>query len=89
MMGALGYLFHAAVIFTSLTFPVQIRRVLTLLLLVWHVPEAILIAAFGMGIPQDTRPAGIAIHSGFALLALLSWYLAREPRPAIGREATG
>ena len=44
----------------SLTFPVQVRRVLTLLLLVWHVPEAILIATQGMGISprhwRDGRP---------------------------------
>ncbi len=84
MMGALGYLFHSAVIFTSLTFPARVRRVLTLLLLVWHVPEALLIATLGMGIPASEQPVGIAIHSGFALLALLSWYLARGEEDHLG-----
>lgn len=77
MMGMLGYLFHSAVIFASLTFEVQVRRVLTLLLLCWHVPEAILIVSFGMGIPEDGQFVGVAIHAGFSALALLSWYLAK------------
>jgi len=51
---------------------------LTLLLLVWHVPETLLIAAFGMGTPDENQFSGIAIHSGFSLLALLSWYLAKD-----------
>ena len=82
MMGMLGYLFHSAVIFMSLTFPVQVRRVLTLLLLVWHVPEAILIATQGMGIPEDGQVVGIAIHAGFSVLALLSLYLAKDQADA-------
>ena len=83
MMGMLGYLFHSAVIFVSLTFPVQVRKVLTLLLLIWHVPETILIATQGMGIPEDGRFVGMAIHAGFSVLALLSWYLAKdEPHAA-------
>lgn len=77
MMGMMGYLFHAVVIFASLTFPLQVRRVLTLLILVWHVPEAILIAAFGMGVPEDTQISGVAIHTSYCILALLSWYLAK------------
>ena len=62
----------------------DVRRTLTLLL-VWHVPETLLIATFGMGIPADQQPVGIAIHAGFSILALVSWYLAREapaPLPA-------
>lgn len=77
MMGMMGYLFHSAVIFTSLTFPVQVRRVLTLLLLCWHVPETILIATLGMGIPADEQSVGVGIHTGFSVLALVSWYLAK------------
>ena len=69
--------FHSAVIFASLTFPVQVRRVLTLLLLCWHVPEAIRIASLGMGIPEDGQLVGVAIHAGFSALALLSWYFAK------------
>ncbi len=78
MMGMMGYLFHSAVIFTSLTFSVQVRRVLTLLLLCWHVPETILIMTLGMGIPEDGQMVGVVIHAGFSALALLSWYLAKE-----------
>jgi hypothetical protein len=81
MMGTMGYLFHSAVIFTALTFPLRQRRTLTLLLLVWHVPEAILIATMGMGIPAEQQLAGILFQSGFAALALLSWYLAKEETP--------
>lgn len=78
MMGMMGYLFHSAVIFTSLRFSVEVRKTLTLLLLVWHVPETILIATFGMGIPETEQPMGIAIHASYSILALLSWYLAKE-----------
>jgi len=78
LMGMMGYLFHSTVIFASLTFPVDVRRNLTLLLLVWHVPETLLIATFGMGIPQEDQLSGIVIHSSFSLLALLSWYLAKD-----------
>jgi len=78
LMGMMGYLFHSTVIFASLTFPVDVRRKLTLLLLVWHVPETLLIATFGMGIPQEDQLSGIVIHSSFSLLALLSWYLAKD-----------
>ena len=78
LMGMMGYLFHSAVIFASLTFPVDIRRKLTLLLLVWHVPETLLIATLGMGIPEENQLSGIAIHTTFSLLALLSWYLAKD-----------
>ena len=91
MMGMFGYLFHSAVIFTALTFPVPVRRVLTLLLLLWHVPEALLIATLGMGIPPDGRVVGVAIHAGFAAFALLSWYLAGRPisaKPALSTPAT-
>ena len=80
LMGMMGYLFHAAIIFMSITFPVEIRRKITLLLLLWHIPETILIATFGMGIPEDVQPSGIAIHAGFSGLALLSWYLSRESK---------
>ena len=76
MMGMMGYLFHAAVILLALTLPAEIRKKLTLLLLVWHIPEATLIAMFGMGVPD--RVVGVAIHGGFAALALLSWYLAKD-----------
>jgi hypothetical protein len=78
MMGMLGYLFHSAVIFTSLGFPIQVRRVLTLLILLWYVPEAILIATLGMGIPADGQFVGVTIHASFSALALLSWYLAKD-----------
>ena len=78
MMGMLGSLFHSAVIFASLTFRVQERRVLTLLLLVWHIPEAILIATKGMGIPEEQRLVGVITHAGMGALALLSWHLAKE-----------
>ncbi len=78
MMGMLGSLFHSTVLFASLKFRVQERRLLTLLLLVWHVPEAILIATLGMGIPEDQQLFGIIIHAVLSLLALLSWYLAKE-----------
>jgi len=86
MMGMMGYVFHAAVIFIALTFPVQIRRALTLLLLVWHVPETTLIAGFGMGVPDDQRIVGIAIHAGFSVLALLSWYLAKDESAAVSEQ---
>lgn len=78
LMGMMGYLFHALVIFMSLTFPAGIRRKLTLLILAWHIPETILIAIFGMGIPEDTQLSGIVIHSTFSGLALLSWYLDKK-----------
>jgi len=83
LMGMMGYLFHSSVIFVSLTFPVDIRRKLTLLLLIWHIPETLLIAIFGMGIPEESQLSGIAIHSGISLLALLSWYLAKAD---VGKE---
>lgn len=83
LMGMMGYLFHSTVIFTSITFPVQVRRIITLLLLVWHIPETLLIAMFGMGIPEDVQPVGVAIHASFSLLALLSWYLARNEQESI------
>ena len=78
MMGMLGSLFHSTVLFASLKFRLQERKLITLLLLLWHLPEAILIATLGMGIPVDQRPFGIATHLVLALLALLSWYLAKE-----------
>jgi hypothetical protein len=37
------------------------------------------ISTLGMGIPEDGRFVGIAIHIGFSALALLSWYLAKGP----------
>ena len=77
MMGMMGYIFHSAVIFTMLRFSVQVRRILTLLLLIWHVPEALLIASFGMGVP-DGRLVGVLFHGLFTLLALLSWYLEKD-----------
>lgn len=77
MMGMMGYIFHSAVILLMLSFAVQVRRSLTLLLLIWHIPEAILIAGFGMGVPEG-RMIGVLFHSAFSLLALLSWYLERD-----------
>ncbi len=88
MMGMMGYLFHSAVIFAALSFPLRQRRALTLLLLVWHVPEAILIATMGMGIPAEQQIYGVLFQSGFAALALLSWYLAKEDAPASAPQAT-
>jgi len=78
MMGMLGYFFHSAVIATSLRFPVDVRKVITLLILVWHIPETLLIATFGMGIPESDQLTGIIIHGSYSLLALLSWFLAKE-----------
>jgi hypothetical protein len=86
MMGMMGYLFHAAVILLALTLPTDIRKKLTLLLLVWHVPEATLIAIFGMGVPD--RAVGVAIHAGFATLALLSWYLVKDAHATATETAT-
>jgi len=78
LMGMMGYLFHSIIIFMSLSFPVQIRRKITLLLLVWHIPETILIAVFGMGIPEDIQSSGILIHATFSVLAVASWYFAKK-----------
>ncbi len=78
MMGMLGSLFHSVVLFASLTFRTHERRVITLLLLVWHIPEAVLIATFGMGVAQDQQLVGIVTHAGIAVLALVSWYFAKN-----------
>jgi len=78
MMGMLGSLFHTAVLFAAVSFRVRERKIVTLLLLVWHVPEAVLIAAFGMGVPEEQRLVGIALHATLGVLALLSWHLAKR-----------
>ena len=75
MMGMLGSLFHSAIIFASLGFRAKERRIVALLLLVWHIPEAILIATLGMGVPESQQMVGIITHGGFGVLALVSWYL--------------
>ena len=77
MMGMFGSLFHSLIIFASLYFPVNVRRVITLLLVTWHLPEAILIFTFGMGVPEGEQFFGILMHTSFAVLALLSWWLAK------------
>ena len=78
MMGMFGSVFHSVIIFASLYFPVHVRKVITLLLITWHLPEAILIFTFGMGVPQDEQMFGILMHSSFVVLALLSWWLAKK-----------
>ena len=78
MMGMFGSLFHSIVLFASLGFRTRERKVVTLLLLVWHIPEAILIATMGMGVPEDQQFVGIATHVTYSILALLSWYLAKD-----------
>lgn len=83
LMGMMGYLFHAAIIFIALTFPVEIRRKITLLLLLWHIPETLLIAVYGMGIPKDIQTSGIIIHGAFSIFAFLSWYLAADEQKEV------
>jgi len=88
MMGMLGALSQGVVIFASLTFPAGVRRTLTLLLLVWHIPEALLIATMGMGVPLQTQASGVTIHAVFCVLAMLAWFLDRDqastlPEPAL------
>ena len=78
LMGMMGSVFQSVIIFASLTFPTAIRRTITLLLLTWHVPETLLIATAGMGIPEDQQTFGIILHSTWVVLALLSWYLAKK-----------
>ncbi|WP_309941725.1 hypothetical protein [Aureibacter tunicatorum] len=74
----MGSIFQSVIIFASLTFPLKIRKRITLLLLTWHIPETLLIAIFGMGIPESEQSFGIILHSTWTVLALLSWYLAKE-----------
>lgn len=76
LMGMMGSIFQTVIILASLTFSVKTRRTITLLLLTWHIPETLLIAIFGMGIPEDQQTFGIILHSTWSVLALLSWYLA-------------
>lgn len=78
LMGMMGSLFQSVIIFASLTFPTKIRRTITLLLLTWHIPETLLIATVGMGIPENQQTFGILLHGSWCVLALLSWYLAKE-----------
>lgn len=78
LMGMMGSFFQTVIIIASLFFPVKIRRSITLLLLTWHIPEALLIVIFGMGIPEDQQSFGIVLHSTWSVLAILSWYLAKK-----------
>ncbi len=80
LMGMMGSIFQSVIIFASLTFPTKIRRTITLLLLTWHIPETLLILGVGMGIPKEQQTFGIILHTSWCILALLSWYLAKEKK---------
>lgn len=77
MMGMLGSVFHSLVLFASVRFPASARRTIAGLLLAWHIPETLLLATFGMGVPVDQRPVGIATHAFMSVLALLAWHFAK------------
>ena len=75
MMGMLGSIFHSTILFAALFFRVRERRIVALCLLAWHIPEAILIASLGMGVPADQQLVGIVMHASFGILAFFAWYL--------------
>jgi len=77
MMGMFGYLFHALIIFSSLWFERSARKTITLLIAAWHLPEAILIGLFGMGVP-DGKIVGVSVQLTFVILALSAWYLDKD-----------
>lgn len=73
MMGMMGYIFHAVIMIAALYFTKTVRKTILLLLLTWHIPEALLIGIFTMGVP-DGRLTGVIIHSTFCVLALIAYY---------------
>ena len=78
MMGMFGSLFHSCVLFIALRFRAPERRMIALMLPVWHIPETILIATMGMGVPEEQQMFGIMTHAIMAVLALVSWRLEKS-----------
>lgn len=83
LMGFMGSLLQSVFIIASLWFPTNIRKKMTLLLLAWHVPEALLIAIFGMGIPAEEQTFGIILHSVWSILVLIAWKMENKPESKI------
>lgn len=82
MMGMLGSLFHSSVLIAAMWFPARVQKIIALLLLLWHIPEAILIASYGMGIPEDQQLVGILTHGIISIMAIAAWYFSgKEKNP--------